>query len=510
MRKSEPNANAASKRTVASKGNVIGGTGGEKATRVGEDQSKLYKNAVRHLTNKTPHQVHGPPFRIHVNESPGTVGVVSVRGDREANEDRATCEVLRVHLPDDGDNGTDLYWFAVFDGHGGTTCSTHLHQHLHRYFESVSSKDLSSTLTLLSKYFERPISRPSEDWTDPLTLEQRMYLSFLKAEVDFFGSNRDVDTVGSTASVAVVRIIELGGRSTLDVVVGHVGDSRILLCTGPQGVAEALTVNHHPSEPDERARIESLGGFTTRVPDAPHSELVLGGLAVSRCFGDLKYKRYGGVTVKPQVQRRRIQDEDHAGFLCLVTDGISGVSRDQEIVDLIKTSDNPTKAASAVIDFSESLGSSDNKTCVVVRLPGWSSNLPDLTRKERDARIKAHANRRRNTDCIDADEPDVEASAEINRERLKVILSDVFGAKLLRGKDLFEAFEKRGVRLDMGVGQEGEDKATKEIPNDVTLEVVQKLYKVLDKEEFEPIDKAEAQRGLELLGVRVRRVDLTE
>ncbi|KND03937.1 uncharacterized protein SPPG_01387 [Spizellomyces punctatus DAOM BR117] len=467
-------------------------------------------NFSRDLTKKAPHHVQGPPFRIHVNESPGTVGVVSVRGDRETNEDRATCEVLRVNLPDDDESGTDLYWFAVFDGHGGTSCSSHIHQHLHRYFESVRSKDLSPTLTALSKYFERPISRPAEDWSDPLTLEQRMYLSFLKAEVDFFQSNRDVDTVGSTASVVVVKIIELGGPSTLDVVVGHVGDSRILLCTGSQGVAEALTVNHHPSEPDERARIESLGGFTTHVPDAPHSELVLGGLAVSRCFGDLKYKRYGGVTVEPQVQRRRIQDDDQAAFLCLVTDGISGVSRDQEIVDLIKKSDNPPKAASAVIQFSESLGSSDNKTCVVVRLPGWSSNLPDLTRKERDARIKAHANRRRNFDCSDPDEPDVEAGAELNRERLKAILSDVFGARSLRGEDLFKAFEERGVRLDMGVGQEGEDKATKEEPNDVTLEVVQKLYKVLDKEEFEPIDKAEAQRGLELLGVYVRRIDPAE
>ena len=76
------------------------------------------------------------------------------------------------------------------------------------------------------------------------------------------------DHSGSCALTAVVG----GGK----VVTAHVGDSRAVLCTGPEARAVRLTEDHKPDRADEKARIEGMGG-----------DVVLGGARLARSRLDL-------------------------------------------------------------------------------------------------------------------------------------------------------------------------------------------------------------------------------
>merc|ERR1719504_502098 len=100
---------------------------------------------------------------------------------------------------------------------------------------------------------------------------------------------------GSTGTFAIVSKADDDGQ--YGVRVGNIGDSRVLLgCTDGsmvvgRGTDGALTTDHKPDHPDERARIERTGGEVKFVQTVAR---VNGDLAVSRSFGDAQYKRTGG------------------------------------------------------------------------------------------------------------------------------------------------------------------------------------------------------------------------
>jgi protein phosphatase PTC6 len=73
--------------------------------------------------------------------------------------------------------------------------------------------------------------------------------------------------------------------------------------------------------------------------------------------------------------------------MVLVTDGVSSMISNQEIVDLARTSPDPTKAAEDIVGFAEHLGAQDNCTCIVVPLAGWGNvGGKDETKDRRDYR----------------------------------------------------------------------------------------------------------------------------
>jgi protein phosphatase PTC6 len=78
-----------------------------------------------------------------------------------------------------------------------------------------------------------------------MTLEQRLYSAFLRCDSELV---RDKYRDGSTASVVVVqsRGPYWETQEDLDLIIAHVGDTRILLCEAPNGEAIQLTTDHHP------------------------------------------------------------------------------------------------------------------------------------------------------------------------------------------------------------------------------------------------------------------------
>ena len=87
-------------------------------------------------------------------------------------------------------------------------------------------------------------------------------------------------------------------------------------------------------------------------------------LATSRAFGDAKLKRYG-VSAEPDIIRYRITKDNPAAFIVLVTDGITSVMSDQEVVDFVKQYNNPSVSAKKLVDAADQLQSDDNTTAIV-------------------------------------------------------------------------------------------------------------------------------------------------
>lgn len=176
---------------------------------------------------------------------------------------------------------------------------------------------------------------------------------------------------GSTCSVAMIStpsptpFWHPASPSTL--LVSHVGDTRILLCSTVTGLAIPCTTNHHPSSPVETARLRRYAG--TFVTDS-FGEERMSGLANTRSFGDMRSKRIG-VSAEPEIHRYELGPAEYS-FMVLVSDGVSGSLSDQEIVDIVKEAKTPEQGASDLIAFAtETTKDGDNATALVVRLGGW-------------------------------------------------------------------------------------------------------------------------------------------
>jgi len=80
---------------------------------------------------------------------------------------------------------------------------------------------------------------------------------------------------------------------------------------------------------------------------------------------------------------------DDWAFLVLLSDGISSVLSDDEIVDLARGAADPKMAAERILSFSQEMGGQDNATVIVVPLAGWGKvDGPDKTRDLREYRRK--------------------------------------------------------------------------------------------------------------------------
>jgi len=73
--------------------------------------------------------------------------------------------------------------------------------------------------------------------------------------------------------------------------------------------------------------------------------------------------------------------------MVLVSDGISSVVSDQEIVDLARGATSPKHAATRILSFAEEMGSSDNLTAIVLPFSVWGRiGGSDQTKKRREYR----------------------------------------------------------------------------------------------------------------------------
>lgn len=176
---------------------------------------------------------------------------------------------------------------------------------------------------------------------------------------------------GSTCSIAMVSTPSptpfWNPATTCSLMVAHVGDTRIVLCSTATGEAVPLTTNHHPSSPVESNRLRRYAA--SFVTDSFGEERI-SGLANTRAFGDIASKRIG-VSAEPELKRVELGPAEYS-FMVLMSDGVSGTLDDQEVVDIVKEARTPEQAARDVVNFATEVSSEgDNATCLVVRMGGW-------------------------------------------------------------------------------------------------------------------------------------------
>lgn len=172
---------------------------------------------------------------------------------------------------------------------------------------------------------------------------------FLRTDEEYLQiANRKNVEDGTTAVVMLTQGDEM--------FVAHAGDSRAVL-VHRNGKVSVLTSDHKPNRPDERRRIQELGGSVVfwgvwRVE---------GILAVSRAIGDRMLKPF--VVAEPEVKQFTRTKADR--YVVLASDGVWDTVSNEDVAQLVLKHEDPQAAAQRVMEEAYARGSMDN-ICVMV------------------------------------------------------------------------------------------------------------------------------------------------
>lgn len=267
----------------------------------------------------------------------------------------------------------DVSLFCVFDGHGGKSVSA-----------AVAARFAEHMRSGLEEY----VAKHGGGMTQVDTIKAALPDLFVSLDKDLH-SQVMAGTLEESGTTAVTVFL-----TPTHIICANSGDSRAILVTG--GKVEKLSDDHKPSNPMERDRIYAAGGLVSM-------ERVDGDLAVSRAFGDFRYKEAPGVEWKKQkvsvepdftiYPRRPSQDE----FVIVACDGIWDVFSNDEVGmktrALAKFGADECTIAEFLIDDALVRNSRDNMSVICVRME--AAVKPTLAVKEAMAKAKAEANKQR-------------------------------------------------------------------------------------------------------------------
>ncbi|GAA6020584.1 hypothetical protein JCM10207_008676 [Rhodosporidiobolus poonsookiae] len=230
---------------------------------------------------------------------------------------RLTMEDAHAGILSLGDeqDGKKTSFFAVYDGHGGSTVAKFAGDTVHHRLaanESFKKRDFEASL-------KRAYLETDED---------------LRANPDFRG-----DPSGCTAVSAIVT-------PELNIICANAGDSRAVMSVG--GEAKPLSFDHKPTNQGETSRIVAAGGFV-------EFGRVNGNLALSRAMGDFEFKQNNNldaeqqiVTVDPDITVHEATKEDE--FVVIACDGIWDVLTSQQVIDYVRLAISQEKPLTAICE----------------------------------------------------------------------------------------------------------------------------------------------------------------
>ncbi|KAF9533253.1 phosphatase 2C-like domain-containing protein [Crepidotus variabilis] len=223
-------------------------------------------------------------------------GLAEMQGWRITMEDAHTA-ILDL----DGTGDKTNTFFAVYDGHGGSTVARYAGQNVH--------KRLLSEETYKEGNWEAALKK-----------------AFLGTDEDLLANPAHTrDPSGCTAVAALIT-------HDNKIYVANAGDSRSVLSL--KGEVKPLSFDHKPTSDIERARISGAGGYI-------EYGRVNGNLALSRALGDFEFKKNYSlgpeaqiITANPDVTCHEITEEDE--FLIIACDGIWDCLSSQQTVDFVR------------------------------------------------------------------------------------------------------------------------------------------------------------------------------
>jgi len=241
---------------------------------------------------------------------------------RKAQEDgQRLCEDFNTYLTrvaGEGGKTADLsvhrILMCVFDGHAGADCM----EFLKKEFHLILARELNENESDVEGCLRSTFKKAEDQWIEKAT------------------RGGTPNKSGATCTAVLIQNNKLW--------CAHVGDSPVYIIMDPKKSKDPdrLTRDHHPDDPEERKRIESLGGSVVADEVLIHKALCMGciperkifktarvlpgKIAVSRSIGDVKTKleKYGGipgcVSSEPEVTTRDMTDDMRA--IAIFSDGV--------------------------------------------------------------------------------------------------------------------------------------------------------------------------------------------
>jgi len=230
-------------------------------------------------------------------------GLSTRKGRREAMEDQSSVG-----------SWENLYFFEVYDGHGGFKAARYAKNNLFRNFSRSKSK----------------------------TSKEKLTCAFLKTDKNFLNKHI-LDRSGTTAVVAVVN------AHTKKLCIANTGDSRAIVIR--DGKVLLATKDHKPDVELERKRIKDSGG---EVSYRNGCWRVNGSLAVSRAIGDKDLKEW--VIPDPDISEVSFCEND---ILVLACDGVWDVMSSEEVSAFVQKSITKSVMNDLVNEIVEEDGNDD-------------------------------------------------------------------------------------------------------------------------------------------------------
>ncbi|TRM66440.1 phosphatase 2C-like domain-containing protein [Schizophyllum amplum] len=386
--------------------------------------ARSYHDYIRYATP-------GGTLRIPLATSKGILGVATSRGNRSHQADHYAFTALSLdpeelrlsvkkHFDYDWDPAAvgdgfnrQVAFVGIYDG-----CTwrlgrlPYLRQELHALFENVNPSivpELFLWIKEIGGYFKRFQGGALEPWITMTRLPTGLSTSRLAPLLHLGGEPANCHgqdgarlwrcSVRGTHASLDAPATPFFAADKLAVTVAHVGDTRVLLCSAKDGTPVALTENHRPDSPAESARLRKR--MASVITDSYGEARWMGALQSTRAFGDLRYSKFG-ITVEPDIRAKLLRGMTFVGapghicltdagrdwgYLVCVSDGISSILSDAEIIDLARNARNSETAAKRILEFAQEIGSDDNATALVLPLAGWNKvEGPDSTKELREYR----------------------------------------------------------------------------------------------------------------------------
>ena len=378
---------------------------------------------------------------ISITRAPATSPLQAYRERQRQSQEQSEAKKPADNVAESGvaaggaGGDPQVFYFGVFDGHGGAECSGFLRESLHEYIETAA-KDfcLGSSLRpanqdafspaqskrvaqleedlikswrdLVGGYFRRfkpTLFSQSSSAAAATSIDTVMTYAFLRADYEFVHaqarkSDSDADLVVSDAPLNASDVLDspstqLGGPKRFQ---GGSTCSVALIST------PSPTPFWHPSAHasllvahvgDTRIILcRTADGAACPVTSTHHPSNASEGQRLRRYAGNFVTDSFGeermsglantrafgdmaskriGVSAEPEIRRLELRPAEFA-FIVLVSDGVSATLSDQEIVDIVKEAKTPELGARDVVGFaSEVSRDGDNATAIVVRMGGW-------------------------------------------------------------------------------------------------------------------------------------------
>lgn len=340
---------------------------------------------------------------LTTDESPLSSFAVGVTEDKNS---RCRRTMEDYHVEQHNFCGTpDSGLFAVFDGHAGKQAAEYCSKSIVGQVEVLvmeeeaknDDKDGKSTDGQPETHKEDTKVEPQTDAEAEATIgteikthsssssthvtqhsvPELLNLAFMA--IDRAIEERNLQNSGCTAAVALLRWEDSRGRPvtvTSDdlpkdfqpifprvpvaeakrkLYTANVGDTRLILCRA--GKALRLSYDHKGTDLHESKRVTNNGGMMI-------SNRVNGMLAVTRALGDTYMKQF--IIGNPYTTETELMADDE--FLIIACDGLWDVCDDQKACDLIRHLEDPVESSRVLVEHALDNFSTDNLTCMVVRL----------------------------------------------------------------------------------------------------------------------------------------------